>query len=40
MLVVALGALAVGSLIAAVAPTIGVLIFARVVQGVGGGVLP
>ena len=40
MLVVALGALAVGSLIAAVAPTIGVLIFARVVQGIGGGVLP
>ncbi|MCW2613721.1 MAG: Multidrug resistance transporter, superfamily protein [Frankiales bacterium] len=40
MLVVALGALAVGSLIAALAPTIGVLIFARVVQGIGGGVLP
>ncbi len=40
MLVVALSALAVGSLIAALAPTIGVLIFARVVQGVGGGVLP
>ena len=40
VLVVALGALAVGSLIAALAPTIGVLIFARVVQGVGGGVLP
>jgi EmrB/QacA subfamily drug resistance transporter len=40
MLVVALGALAVGSLVAAVAPTIGVLIFARVIQGVGGGVLP
>ncbi len=40
MLVVALSALAVGSLIAALAPTIGVLIFARVVQGIGGGVLP
>ena len=40
MLVVALGALAVGSLLAAVAPSIGVLILARVVQGVGGGVLP
>ncbi|MCW2606560.1 MAG: Multidrug resistance transporter, superfamily protein [Frankiales bacterium] len=40
MLVAALGTLAVGSLIAALAPSIGVLIFARVVQGVGGGVLP
>jgi EmrB/QacA subfamily drug resistance transporter len=40
MLVVALGALGVGSLIAALAPSIGVLIVARVVQGVGGGVLP
>src|SRR4051812_27739229 len=40
MLVVALGALAAGSLLAAVAPTIGVLIAARVIQGVGGGVLP
>jgi MFS family permease len=30
----------VGSLIAALAPTIGVMVFARVVQGVGGGVLP
>jgi len=40
MLVVALGALAVGSLLAAVAPSIGVLIVARVIQGVGGGVLP
>ncbi|MCY7395509.1 MAG: MFS transporter [Nocardioides sp.] len=40
MLVVALGALAVGSLLAAIAPTIGVLIAARVVQGIGGGVLP
>ena len=40
MLVVALGALAIGSLLAAVAPTIGVLIAARAIQGVGGGVLP
>ena len=40
MLVVALGALALGSLLAAVAGTIGVLIVARVIQGVGGGVLP
>ncbi|MFC6343668.1 MFS transporter [Nocardioides hankookensis] len=40
MLVVALGALAVGSLLAAVAGTIGVLIAARVVQGLGGGVMP
>ncbi|MFN2522036.1 MAG: MFS transporter [Mycobacteriales bacterium] len=40
MLVIALGTLAVGSLIAALAPSIGVLIFARVVQGIGGGVLP
>ncbi len=36
----ALAALTVGSLIAALAPTIGILIFARVVQGIGGGVLP
>ncbi len=40
MLVVALGALAVGSLLAALAPTIGVLIAARAIQGIGGGVLP
>jgi len=40
MLVVALLALAVGSLLAAIAPTIGVLIAARAIQGVGGGVLP
>jgi MFS family permease len=40
MLVVTMCALAIGSLIAALAPSIGVLIFARVVQGVGGGVLP
>jgi EmrB/QacA subfamily drug resistance transporter len=40
MLVVALGALAVGSLLAAVAPSVGVLIVARAIQGVGGGVLP
>ena len=40
MLVAALAALAVGSLMAAVAPSIGVLIAARAVQGIGGGVLP
>jgi EmrB/QacA subfamily drug resistance transporter len=40
MLVVALSALAVGSLLAAVAPSVGVLIAARAIQGVGGGVLP
>src|SRR4051794_38578336 len=40
MLVFTLGALTLGSIIAALAPTIGVLIFARVVQGIGGGVLP
>lgn len=40
MLVVALAALAVGSLLAAVATSVEVLIVARVIQGVGGGVLP
>jgi EmrB/QacA subfamily drug resistance transporter len=40
MLVISLAALAIGSLAAALAPTIGLLIAARVVQGVGGGVLP
>jgi MFS family permease len=40
ILVLALGALAVGSLGAALAPSIGWLIVARVVQGAGGGVLP
>jgi MFS family permease len=40
MLVICLFALAVGSLLAALAPSIGWLIFARVVQGAGGGVLP
>jgi EmrB/QacA subfamily drug resistance transporter len=38
--VAALAALAVGSLIAAVASSIGILIAARVIQGVGGGMLP
>jgi MFS family permease len=33
-------ALAVGSLLAAVAPSIGVLIVARVIQGAGGGMIP
>jgi EmrB/QacA subfamily drug resistance transporter len=40
MLVAALGALALGSMIAALAPDLDVMIVARVVQGVGGGVLP
>ena len=40
MLVVALLALAVGSLLAAVASSVGVLIAARAIQGIGGGVLP
>jgi MFS family permease len=40
MLVVTLGALAVGSLAAALAPSIGWLIAARIVQGAGGGVMP
>jgi EmrB/QacA subfamily drug resistance transporter len=38
--VATLVALAVGSLLAAVAPSIGVLIVARVIQGFGGGMLP
>jgi EmrB/QacA subfamily drug resistance transporter len=38
--VVTLAALAIGSLLAAIAPNIGVMIVARVIQGVGGGVLP
>ena len=40
MLVFSISALALGSLVAALAPTIGVMIAARVVQGIGGGVLP
>ncbi|WP_375001234.1 MFS transporter [Aeromicrobium sp. CTD01-1L150] len=40
MMVLTLIALSVGSLMAALAPTIGWLIVARVVQGAGGGVLP
>ncbi|WP_341925798.1 MFS transporter [Nocardioides psychrotolerans] len=40
MLVITLSALVLGSLLAALAPSIGWLIFARVVQGAGGGVLP
>ncbi len=40
MLVVTLAMLAVGSAMAALAPSIGWLIVARVVQGLGGGVLP
>ncbi len=38
--VAALVALTVGSLLAALAPSIGVLIVARVIQGVGGGMVP
>ena len=38
--VIALVALALGSLLAAIAPNIWVMIVARVIQGVGGGVLP
>jgi EmrB/QacA subfamily drug resistance transporter len=38
--VAALVALAVGSLLAALAPSIGVMIVARVIQGAGGGMLP
>lgn len=40
MLVFSLLALSAGSLLAALAPTITIMIIARVVQGVGGGVLP
>jgi EmrB/QacA subfamily drug resistance transporter len=40
MFVVTLSALALGSLLAALAGSIGVLIAARVIQGIGGGVLP
>lgn len=40
MLVVSLLALCLGSLVAAAAPTIEILIAARVIQGLGGGVLP
>ncbi|HEX4291202.1 MAG TPA: MFS transporter [Trebonia sp.] len=38
--VATLVALAVGSLLAAIAPNIGVMIVARVIQGVGGGMIP
>ena len=39
-LLVALASIAVGCLIAAIAPNIGVLIVARVLQGLGGAVFP
>jgi EmrB/QacA subfamily drug resistance transporter len=39
-LLVALAAIALGCLLAAIAPTIGVLIFARVLQGLGGAIFP
>ena len=38
--VAALAALAVGSVLAALAPNLGVLVVARVIQGLGGGTLP
>src|SRR5580693_7344989 len=38
--VIALGALAAGSLLAAIAPSIGIMIVARVIQGAGGGMIP
>lgn len=40
MLVASLSMLAIGSLISALAPSIGVLIAARAITGIGGGVLP
>lgn len=40
MMLVTLGLLAAGSLLAALATSVGVLIVARVIQGFGGGVLP
>src|SRR5580698_3852987 len=40
MMVVALATLAAGALLAALAPSIGVMIAARAIQGIGGGVLP
>jgi len=40
MLLLTLVALAVGSLLAAVATSIGVMIVARVIQGIGGGIIP
>ncbi|MEV1204288.1 MFS transporter, partial [Microbispora rosea] len=39
-LLVALGAIALGCLVAAVAPNVGVLIVGRIIQGLGGAVFP
>ena len=40
MMVLSLACLSVGSIIAALAPNVGVMIVARVIQGIGGGVMP
>jgi MFS family permease len=40
MFLLALGAVAVGSVLAAVAPTLGIMLLARVLQGLGGAVFP
>jgi EmrB/QacA subfamily drug resistance transporter len=40
VMLISLSALAVGSLVSAVAPTIGIMIIGRVIQGAGGGVVP
>ena len=40
MFLLALGAVAIGSVLAAFAPTLGIMLFARVLQGLGGAVFP
>jgi len=40
MFLLALGAVAVGSILAAFAPTLGIMLIARVLQGIGGAVFP